>query len=165
MLRLVIFLAGAFILNAVSALGAESDPATESCDNTEMNFEGWRHWTRVTPKPVRSKAHSNNWVGIYVNNRAEATYLSASSPYQICAKIVKPIYTDASGTNIRKLTIMVKMPPGFDPENADWWYGIYDESGTDMWDEGKLSDCIICHKQAAETDYLFSREVINAGKE
>jgi hypothetical protein len=104
-------------------------------------------------------------VGIYVNNRAEATYLSASSPYQICAKIVKPIYTDASGTNIRKLTIMVKMPPGFDPENADWWYGIYDESGTDMWDEGKLSDCIICHKQAAETDYLFSKEVITAGKE
>ena len=165
MLRLMIFLACALFLNAISALGAESDSATESCDITEMTFEDWPHWTSVTPKPVRSKAHSNNWVGIYVNKLAEATYLSASSPYQVCAKIVKPIYTDASGTKIRKLTIMVKMSPDFDPENADWWYGIYDESGMDMWDEGKLSDCIICHKQAAETDYLFSKEVINAGKE
>jgi hypothetical protein len=60
---------------------------------------------------------------------------------------------------------MVKMSPGFDPENADWWYGVYDESGTNMWDEGKLSDCIICHKQTADTDYLFSKDVINAGKE
>jgi len=165
MFRLVIFLAGTFALNATIALGAESISTAESCSSTEMTFEDWRNWSSVTPRPVRSKAHSNNWVGIYLNKLAESTYLSASSPYQVCAKIVKPIYTDSSGTNIRKLTIMVKMSPGYDPENADWWYGIYDASGTDMWDEGKLSDCITCHKQAVETDYLFSKEVIDAGKE
>ena len=104
-------------------------------------------------------------MGIYVNKLAEATYLSASSPYQECAKIVKPIYTDSNGTNIRKLTIMVKMYPGYDSENADWWYGVYDASGLDMWDEGKLPDCIICHKQAAETDYLFSKEVTSASRD
>ena len=165
MSRLMIFLIGTLILNASNALGAEPDSATQSCNDEIMSFEEWKQWTSVTPEPVRSKAHSNNWVGIYVNKLAESTYLSASSPYQVCAKIVKPIYNDSNGTNIKKLTIMVKMPPGYDPENADWWYGIYDATGIDMWDEGKLPDCIICHKQAAETDYLFSREVINAGKE
>ena len=164
MSRLIIFLIGASVLNASNALGAEPDSTMQSCSDTVMTFEDWKNWTRVTPKPVRSKGHSNNWVGIYVNKLAETTYLSASSPYQVCAQIVKPIYTDLSGTNIRKLTIMVKMSPGYDPENADWWYGQSDESGIDVWG-GKLPDCIICHKQAAETDYLFSREVINAGKE
>ncbi len=164
MSRSMVFFIGALILNASNVLGAEHDSATQSCSDAKMTFEDWRHWTSVTLKPVKSQGHSNNWVRIYVNKLAETTYLSASSPYQICAKIVKPIYTDSSGTNIRKLTIMVKMPPGYDPENADWWYGKSDESGIDVWG-GKLPDCITCHKQAAETDYLFSKEVISAGKE
>ena len=160
---MVLFIA-ALVLNASNALGAEPDSKAQSCSDTKMTFADWKHWTSVTPIPVRSKGHSNNWVGIYVNKLAEATYLSASSPYPICAKIVKPIYTDSSGTNIIKLTIMVKMSPGYDPQNADWWYGKSDASGMGVWG-GKLPDCIICHKQAVETDYLFSREVINAGKE
>jgi len=54
------------------------------------------------------------------------------------------------------------MLPGYDSENFDWWYGVYDASGMDIRDEGKLLDCTICHKQATETDYLFSKEVMNA---
>ena len=164
MSKLMVILIGALVLNASNALGTEYYSTTQSCGDKIMTFEDWKNWMSVTPKPVRSKGHSNNWVGIYVNKQAETTYLSASSPYQICAKIVKPIYTDSSGTSIRKLTIMVKMPPGYDPENANWWYGKSDESGMDAWG-GKLPGCITCHKQAAETDYLFSKEVINAGKE
>ena len=115
MSRLMVFLVFALVLNTSNLRGAELDSTTQSCSDTIMTFEGWKNWTSVTPKPVRSKAHSNNWVGIYVNKLAETTYLSASSPYQVCAKVVKPIYTDSSGTNIRKLTIMVKMSPGYDP--------------------------------------------------
>ena len=146
-----------------SAMGTESIPTTQNCNDTAMTFEYWRQWAGITPKPVKSEGHSNNWVGIYLNEIAETTYRLASSPYQVCSKIVKPIYTDENGTTVRKLTIMVKMPPGYDPENANWWYGIYDASGTDMWVEGKLPDCIVCHKQAVETDYLFSKEVTGAG--
>ena len=162
MWRLMVFLVGALVLAASNAPGVELGSTKQNCSDTIMTFEDWKNWTNVTPNPVRSKGHSNNWVRIYVNKLAETTYLSASSPYQVCAKIVKPIYTDSSGTKIKKLTVMVKMPPGYDPENADWWYGIYDESGTDMWNEGKLPGCVTCHRQAAETDYLFSREVTGA---
>jgi len=164
-LRSLAILCGVFFSSVTNVFGTETGSTTQSCNDTAMSFEDWQQWASITAEPVRSAGHSNNWVGIYVNGLAEETYRLASSPYQVCAKIIKPIYTDSSGTNIRKLTIMVKMPAGYDSENADWWYGVYDASGTDMWDEGKLQDCIICHKQAAETDYLFSKEVLNAGKE
>jgi hypothetical protein len=160
--RLVVIFIGAILLNAKSAMGVESSSTVETCTETTLTFEDWQQWAAITPEPVRSQGHSNNWVGIYTNELAEKTYRSASSPYQTCAKIVKPIYTDSTGQNIRKLTIMVKMPPGYDPENADWWYGVYDASGTKMKRRGKLMDCIPCHKQAAETDYLFSKEVVTA---
>jgi hypothetical protein len=143
---------------------ASSD--SDSCgDETTMTFEGWRKWTKVIPNPVISKGHSNNWVGIYVDQLAKETYLAATGPYPECARIVKPVYTDATGTEVQRLTIMVKMPSGYDPEDADWWYGMYDASGASAIMQGKLAGCIICHRQAADTDYLFSKEVLHANKQ
>jgi hypothetical protein len=51
------------------------------------------------------------------------------------------------------------MPPGHDPENGDWWYAGYNSSGTIPQMTGKMILCIACQKEAAETDYLFSKEV------
>ena len=163
--HLVVILIGGLLLSSKGAMGVETNTTVKPCSEATLTFEDWQQWAAITPKPVRSQGHSNNWVGIYTDELAEQTYRTASSPYQICAKIVKPIYTDSSGKYIRKLTIMVKLPPGYDPENADWWYAVYDSSGTKMKRQGKLMDCIPCHKQAAETDYLFSKEVINALEE
>jgi hypothetical protein len=163
---LAIILATFLLMGSHSVAQENDSPYVNICgEGLQIEFEDWRQWLSVTPEPVRSKGHSNNWVGIFVDKLAEDTYLSASSPYLPCARIVKPIYTDESGSKVRKLTVMMKMAPGFDPENADWWYGIYDASGTEVWDEGKLPDCIICHQQAADTDYLFSNEVMHTNKE
>ena len=60
---------------------------------------------------------------------------------------------------------MVKMPPGYDPENGDWWYASYDATGIKVSEQGRLAGCIPCHKQAARTDYLFAQDVLNAAKE
>lgn len=151
---------------SIAVAHAQTSSYTGSCaDESKMTFKNWQEWTSITDGPVRSRGHNNNWVGIYVDQLAEETYRSASSPYPECAKIVKPIYTDASGVGVRKLTVMVKMSPGYDPENSDWWYGVYDASGTELWKNGKLSECIFCHEQAEETDYLFSKEVTHAPKE
>ena len=166
MSRLIVCLTSAILFGATIPLAAKHDVTVGRCSSDKlMTFEGWAEWTKVTPEPVVSAGHSNNWVGIYVDKLAESTYLSASSPYPKCARIVKPIYTDASGTGVKKLTIMVKMPSGYDSENADWWYGVYDATGTKMRRQGKLTGCISCHRQAAETDYLFSKEVIQGKAE
>jgi hypothetical protein len=55
---------------------------------------------------------------------------------------------------------MVKMEEGYDSEHGDWWYGVYDESGTEMAYEGRIPECINCHAMAKETDYLFARSVM-----
>ena len=121
------------LMGSPSVAQEQTSSYTDSCeDGLRMKFEDWRLWTSVTPNPIRSKGHSNNWVGIYVDELAKATYQSASSPYPTCARIVKPIYTDKSGTNVRKLTIMVEMAPGYDLENGDWWYATSDASGTSV---------------------------------
>ena len=150
----------------IGAVEANADPTEKQCDEgIGMTFEDWMDWRKVTPKPVRSKGHNYNWVDIYVDELAEDTYLSAGAPYPECATIVKPIYNDADGKSVRKLTIMVKMVPGYDPENGDWWYASGDATGTRVGEQGRLNGCIPCHKQAAETDYLFSKEVLDAAKE
>lgn len=154
------------ILITLAADVGSAGSKAESCgEDVEMTFEGWRKWVQITPKPVVSMGHSNNWVGIYVDERAKDTYLSAGSPYPECARIVKPIYNDGTGESVRKLTVMVKMSPGYDPENGDWWYATYDADGGRAWKQGRLGDCISCHKHAAETDYLFSKDVLDQAKE
>ena len=150
----------------ISAVDVNADPTEKQCDGgNRMTFEDWMDWRKVTPMPVRSEGHNNNWVGIYIDELAEDTYLSASAPYPECARIVKPIYNDADGKSVRKLTIMVKMAPGYDPKNGDWWYASSDATGTKIGEHGRLNGCIPCHKQATETDYLFSKEVLDAVKE
>ncbi len=58
----------------------------------------------------------------------------------------------AEGESVRKLTILVEMASEYDPKNGDWWYASGDETGTRVGQQGRLDDCIPCHKQAAETD-------------
>ena len=115
------FLFGAFLAMLMMTLApAQSVNGAGKCDDENaMTFEGWSEWAQVTSKPVTSEGHNNNWVGIYVDELAKDTYLSAGAPYPECAKIIKPIYHDAEGKSVRKLTIMVKMKPGYDPDNGD----------------------------------------------
>jgi len=112
-------------------------------------------------EPYFSTAHGQEWVNIYVDDLAKGSDLASAGQYTECAKIVKVHFTGASGTEVRWLMLMVKMPVGFDPDNGDWWYGYYDASvGTSVIEQGIIVNCIHCHEQASGTDYIFSKEVI-----
>jgi len=148
------------LLIALLAAQAYADSSAGACgDEAGFQFENWRKWTRVTEEPIVSPGHSYHWVDVLVDDLAEATYLSASAPYPECARILKPIYGDEAGNEVLRLTAMVKMPSGYDPDHGDWWYGVYDAAGVVGQRAGRLEDCIRCHEEAAETDYLFSRDV------
>ena len=144
-------------LTLVPVTVTPAQPPSDTCGRLE--FGDWRQWTSVTEEPIVSPGHSYHWVGVFVDKLAKTTYLSASAPYPQCARIVKPIYGDEEGVDVLRLTAMVKMPPGYDPEHGDWWYGVYDAAGTESRRAGRLEDCIRCHREAADTDYLFSRDV------
>ena len=127
-----------------------------------MTFEDWQSWYKVNPTLMRG--HVDGYVDIHVDDLAKDTYLAASSPYPECSRVIKASYTDETGTDVDGLTIMVKMPAGYDPDHNDWWYAKYDGTGTEVIDSGKMIlDCRTCHyNRASETDNMFSREVLEA---
>jgi hypothetical protein len=124
-----------------------------------MVFPEWRQYYKLTPEIIKSDAH-NAYVEIYLNDKAKDAYIKVEPRFKEGSKIFKPLYADPQGKHMARLVIMVKMQEGYDSDNGDWWYGVYDESGTKMWYEGRIPECIDCHAMAKETDYLFSRSVM-----
>ena len=151
------------LLLCTSSIAANQAFCAEICQfEAGMTFEDWRSWEKLTRKPIFSKGHGSKWVDIYVNDLAGETYRDVGDLYPVCAKIVKATYLDEAGSDFWSLTVMVKMPPGYDPENGDWWYAVYhDTAGVKPVNQGRLyEECILCHAGAAETDYLFSHDVM-----
>ena len=103
-------------------------------------------------------------VSIYVDDRAKDKYLSASSPFPVCAKIAKAQVAELDPSFVRGFFVMVKMPAGYDPEHGDWWYAMFDGTGSVSRQTGKLEACIACHTQAAEADYVFAKQVLESLK-
>ena len=67
--------------------------------------------------------------------------------------IVKEGYSDSSGSELNKITIMKKIN-GFDPEHNDWFWANYNEGGGLGGANGSVSSCYSCHTSGK--DYLSS---------
>ena len=101
------------------------------------------------------------YVNIFVNETAKDIYLTGTGKtFPECAMIVKTHLQGTGTDEVAAVTVMVKMPAGYDPENNDWWWGMYDKDGKVAEMSGKVPVCIACHKPAAATDYVFSQKVM-----
>lgn len=124
-----------------------------------MVFPKWKKTYDLTKGIIESDAH-NAYVEILMNKKAVDAYIEVKPLFPVGSELFKPLYSDAEGKEFARLVIMVKMEEGYDSENGDWWYGVYDERGTKMAYEGRIPECISCHAMAKETDYLFARSVM-----
>jgi hypothetical protein len=147
------------------ATPAEENPDVDTLACGELTFEDWESWTKINSDAQPSEGHGNKWVDIYVNDLSESTYRSAGSPYALCSVVLKASYFSADRGLLGGLAAMVKMPAGYDSQNGDWWYGSFDKSGVTTKDAGRIEECIACHRQAAATDFMFSKEVLEASAE
>ena len=135
-----------------------STPEPECNADITPDFADYASWTKVNPKPI--KGHET-FVNIYVDDAAKDIYLSASGEtFPKCAMIVKTHLVSAEDENITAVTVMVKMPTGYDPDHNDWWWGMYDKDGKVAEMSGKVAVCIACHQPAANADYVFSQKVM-----
>ena len=120
----------------LATVGAAYASDLDFChDEERMTFEGYQSWAKLTEEPVISYAHGENWIGIYANELAAQPYQDLASVYPECATVVKAILMGEDDPAIRKITVMVKMPAGYDPEHEDWYYGSFESSGTVPVDE------------------------------
>jgi len=104
-------------------------------------FTDYALGTKVNDNPI--KGHEV-WVNIYVNDLAQENYLSASGDlFPACSKIVKTHLEDPESETVSAVTVMVKMPPGYDPNHHDWWWGMYDKNGKVAVESGKVQVCKI----------------------
>lgn len=93
---------------------------------------------------------------VYVDEAANAPFDAKQGPYPEGARIVKPQFDSKSAEAPVNVTVMKKMASGYDPDNGDWYYGVYGADGS-VLNEGKLEACIQCHTQAANQDYVFAK--------
>ena len=147
----------AFLITIIIAITMYCIPLEDEADI--MTFSDWNKNYDLTKGIIESDGH-NAYVEIFLNEKAVDSYVEVKPVFPVGPEVFKPLYSDPQGDRFARLVIMVKMEEGYDSEHGDWWYGVYDESGTEMAYEGRIPECINCHAMAKETDYLFSRSVM-----
>ena len=167
------FISGLFLLLLLSGCRSTKSAAPASTDtpapptftpqppcsaDVTPDFEDYASWTKVNPKPIPGH---ETYVNIYVDDSAKDIYLAASGEtFPTCARIVKTHLEGADSETITAITVMVKMPAGYDPQHNDWWWGMFDKDGKVAEMSGKVPVCIACHQPVAAADYVFSKKVI-----
>lgn len=149
---------------ATAAPTPSPNPVSTCLGNVSPVFTNYAAWTKVNPKPI--DGHETK-VNIYVDDLSRDIYLSAlGQTFPLCATIVKThLMVDKDGSEtVTALTVMVKMPAGFDPEHNDWWWGMYGADGKNAQMSGKVEVCIACHQSQAAADYVFSKKVLEESK-
>jgi len=135
------------------------EPIQESSAIQERSFEDWENNIKLNKDIFESDAH-NAYVDIYVNKLAKEPYEKRLGVFPIGSEVYKPLYSDAKKSHLARVVIMIKMQKGYDSKNGDWWYGVTDASGKELWYKGRIQHCIDCHALAKETDYMFSESVM-----
>ncbi len=152
------------ILNLSASQTDNDGEVIKHDDKNQFTFSRWKNLDKINTEALPSADH-NAWFDIYVNTLAKKAYVEKLSLLPVGSIIVKPLYPDEQRSETSKLTIMLKMEKGYDRENGNWWYGVYDETGIKGSYQGKIKSCIECHTQAKKTDYMFSESVIESMNE
>jgi hypothetical protein len=131
----------------IPAIGVEAPPRA-------LDVAGWRAWTKVNPRRFRSKGHGYLWVDVYVDRAHAAAYADRAQPAPEGFTVVMAGYEASDGKAPTGLTVMAKMPPGYDAASGDWYYAVYDPDGKTATLGGKLAPCTGCHVHAPR-DFLY----------
>lgn len=123
-------------------------------------FPSWKKMYLLNKQPIESDDH-RAYVDIYLNEIAKEYYILEKSKFPVGSIVIKPLYPQKKRENLSRLMIMMKMEDGYDSNNGNWWYGIYDKTGTESYEHGRIISCIRCHEVAEDTDYMFSESVMH----
>src|SRR5262249_12411485 len=156
--------AGSRIVTALALAGCGDEPGTgrEPADDGTIEKEaaGYASLEKSNAKPFVSKGHqAGQDVNVWVNATGAETYRSlATAPRGVTfpegSLIVKEMLMPGADPI---LTVLYKMPKGYDASAADWWRGRLGADGKPLSDDsvGKIGFCAQCHMAADSTDDVF----------
>lgn len=105
--------------------------------------------TKLTP----GKEPHGEFVTTYVNPAALESIVSRSG-MAYGSLVVTENYT--AGKKMTGLMVMLRIK-GFDPQAGDWYWFHYDPQGA-VLAEGRVGNCIKCHRTINKNDYAASTE-------
>ncbi|MCF6312494.1 MAG: cytochrome P460 family protein [Verrucomicrobiales bacterium] len=100
-------------------------------------------------------SHFNTKTHIYVNTLADGVIARKTKSFPEGAVIVKEkLKLGVFDCTVSGIGGMIKRAPGYDSKHGDWEYFYGDE--TTPFSSGRIKNCIECHVDARDTDYVFS---------
>src|SRR5262245_61639650 len=138
---------------------------------------GYKHWTQVNSEPLKISSwlsglcaipsasqinmwekqnpHHDKFVVVYVNDVGKEAMMEQRLPvFPEGSVIVKEKLTAKDSTSPELLTVMRKREAGYDPDNGNWEYLVFDGAGQKAQANGKLEKCQACHLSQKATDYV-----------
>ena len=122
-------------------------------------------WQRFSIVPYVSRAHSKRYVSNYANKIAAEHYALYEDVDQmpVGSWLAKDslVVTEEGRVEFGALSLMEKMPPGFNPDTGDWRFSLILPDGrlfgsTNTVDQVTVKFCAECHQDAGpQQDYMF----------
>jgi hypothetical protein len=164
-------------LGLTFARSPSSANVTVTDDHNSSAISGYKSWVRVNPKPLKLPAalnvlcaapapagridasnnpHRQKYFTVYVNEVGQQAMTGQATPqFPQGSIIVKEKLPDENATAPELLTVMIKREAGFNPQNGDWEYLVFNGTATKIEGRGKLESCQSCHAMNKATDYVF----------
>ena len=110
----------------------------------------------------RSGPHASTAIRIFMNDLAAEAFCDSAATYRVGAVIVKEKQAPFDGPdNLPHVPAesplgvagMIKRAAGYDARHGDWEYFYFEDPS--KIEQGRISSCIQCHRNAAATDYIF----------
>lgn len=128
---------------------------------TEQPFEMDDKTARLCrpPRQQPENPHEPNYpakafCNVYVSPAAKEIMLSGKGTYPEGSLVIKSKLATAKAETPELLTVMQKMPAGYDVQHGDWKYLIVEGSTLKQLAAGRIDSCQSCHDQYAETDFV-----------
>jgi len=142
-------------------------------------ISNYKHWARVNDesfiidsvlaiqcslptaeqmKKIDDSPHGHKFVIVYVNDIGSNAMLKEKTPhFPQGSIIVKEKLEKEDSAAPELLTVMVKREAGFNPDNGDWEFMVFDGAGKKIQAQGRLENCQACHLSEKKTDYVSRR--------
>jgi len=159
----------------LAGLAGSTDGSTTSAEpDFAIMLKDYKTWTRVNTNPYRMSAAAmaacaapagrqasphlepDGYIDVYVNPEGRSTMLTPGHVvFPVGTVIVKEKRHAADPSDPELLTVMLKRSSGYNPETGDWDFAVLDGNASTVQAQGKLENCMQCHKTTAGSDYVF----------